>query len=162
MNNQQKAWFGEVCLNLCMMTVMALLYFFLQIFSNRKGNFADSLGPRRNLGQSSRSVTVRDLMGHYDLSEDSYSQQLSDFHVNKIHCSKWRQLPCHLGMDEIVAEDIDRDCRSEEERRFKFFSRWKEMRGSDATYGSLISALLAIECRKDAESVCKLLQTSQS
>ncbi len=102
-------------------------------------------------------VTVNYLMERYSLTEDKCSQPISDYHLNKIHCSKWKQLPCYLGLDKIVAGDVSRDCATEEEKRFEFFSKWKETRGSDATYKSLISALLDCQCREDAESVCKLL-----
>ena len=117
------------------------------------------------LGELSQSITVNDLMVRYALTEEDCKMQISDFHQSKIsqsHCSKWRLLPCHLGMEKIVVKDVDRVYAGEEETRFEFFSRWKETRGSDATYLSLISALLAIDCREDAESVCKLLGSSLS
>ncbi len=63
-------------------------------------------------------------------------------------------------MEKIVADDIACSFTTEEERRFEFFSEWKKRRGSEATYKSLICALLAIKSREDAEGVCKLLQAS--
>ena len=98
-------------------------------------------------------------MEDYALTEGDCAKQISNYHLNKVSCRKWRLLPCLLGMEKIVAGDVDRDCAEEEEKRFEFFSRWKEMRGSAATYGSLISALLTIKCREDAESICKLLRS---
>ena len=46
----------------------------------------------------------------------------------------------------------------EDEKRATFFAKWKEAKGSDATYKALISALLEIGCAEDAECVCKLLK----
>ena len=50
----------------------------------------------------------------------------------------------------------------EGEKRREFFLGWKEKKGSGATYGCLIRALLKIKSRQDAESICKLLQASTS
>ena len=103
------------------------------------------------------------LMAQHSLSEENCRQTITDCLLSKIslsHCSKWRMLPSHLGLEKIVANDISRDFPNEEERRFQFFSKWKEIQGSDATYEVLIGALLTIDCREDAEGVCKILKTS--
>ena len=105
------------------------------------------------------------IMELFKLTEEDCNQPIRDFHLNKIamyYCSKWRWLPCHLGMERIVAKDISCTSAAEEERRFHFFNEWKERRGSEATYKNLICALLSIDCREDAESICKLLQASLS
>ena len=108
-------------------------------------------------------VTVSSLMQHYQLQEEDCIKEISDAHLQKMsqsHCRKWRSLPPYLKMDGIIADDIDRALKEEDEKRFAFFKRWKEMRGSDANYRELIYALLEISCRHDAESACELLQKS--
>ena len=110
-------------------------------------------------------VTVSSLMEHYCLLEEDCSKQISDSHLQKISlscCKKWRFLPACFKMEEIIAEDIDREPKGEDEKRFSFFKQWQQERGSDATYKALISALLEISCRQDAEKVCELLQKSLS
>ena len=66
-------------------------------------------------------------------------------------------MPACLNLNSIVAEDIDRSPKSEEEKRHTFFSTWKQVKGSIATYKALIIALLEVDCAEDAESVCKLV-----
>lgn len=65
-------------------------------------------------------------------------------------------------LESIVADDIDKSQVSEDQKRRTFFKQWKQMNGFDATYKNLISALLKIKCRQDAEHVCKLLQESNT
>ena len=108
---------------------------------------------------------LRSLLAHYNLPVDVCYEQVSDVHLEEIsgsHCKDWRRLPPHLELESIMASDIDRKQVGEGERRREFFFGWKERRGSGATYGSLIRALLQIRCRQDAESICKLLQASTS
>ena len=89
---------------------------------------------------------------------------VSDVHLQEISqscCTKWRLLPAHLGMKEVVVNDIDRNNGADEqEKRYNFLKKWEAVKGSDATYTSLIKALLAIKCRKEAEGVRELLQKS--
>ena len=58
-----------------------------------------------------------------------------------------------------MARDIHRGHPGEErEKRCSFLKKWKKMKGLKATYKSLIHALLEVECREEAEGVCKLLK----
>jgi transcriptional regulator of NAD metabolism len=97
------------------------------------------------------------------LSEVICNSEVSDLHLGDIsrsYCYRWRDLRALLHMERIVARSIDRMCIHEDEKRAAFFDKWKEVKGSGATYKVLISALLGIDCRADAEGVCRLLQTS--
>ena len=61
-----------------------------------------------------------------------------------------------------VVPDIDQGPGGEDEKRRNFFFKWRDTKGSGATYKTLISALLEIDCREDAENVCKLcIQSSE-
>lgn len=109
------------------------------------------------------AVTVSSMMKQHQLKEEDCNKKVSDKHLDAIsrsHCRKWRSLPAHLEMATIVVDDIDRELGKEEERRHTFFSKWKHVKGSAATYQRLIAALLEIQCGEDAEGVCKLLQNS--
>lgn len=86
--------------------------------------------------------------------------QISDIHLEQIATSllgEWRSLPPHLELSEIVVGDIERNYSDEPGRRRSFLQLWRQRHGSRATYRKLIHALLTIECRQDAESVCRLL-----
>ena len=105
------------------------------------------------------------LFEKYKLKKKDASKQISDIHLDKIShscCSQWRRLPPYLCMERIVKDDVNRLSASEEaEKRSLFFSKWVDEKGSDATYEKLISALLKMGCKNDAEKVCKLLAPKQ-
>ena len=86
---------------------------------------------------------------------------ISDIHLNEIshsHCRKWRLLYSHLLLDKIVVDDVDRmPVTEEEDKRASFFHKWKEIKGSEATYQVLYNALIKIECKSDAEFVRNLV-----
>ncbi len=95
----------------------------------------------------------------FGLSEAEANKTISEIHMQEIsrsHCSQWRMLYSHLELDQIVVSDMEHRGTSEEERRLAFFNAWKGRKGSDATYGRLIYALLKIMCRQDAEFVKQL------
>ena len=86
--------------------------------------------------------------------------------ITEIHCDKishninlkWRRLPPYLGLEsEPIVSDIEHLLIEEEEKRGKFLSKWKEIKGSDATYKNLLDALNELDCKDDAEHVQKLL-----
>ena len=94
------------------------------------------------------------------MQELGLNQQVSDGHILKFsssHGSKWKLMPAPLDLKNIVAEDIDRAPKSEEEKRHTFFTTWKQVKGSFATYKALIIALLEVDCQEDAESLCRLV-----
>ena len=106
-----------------------------------------------------------ELIASYHLAEKDTDKQITDEHIEVISrtsCSQWKSLPAHLGLPLITARDIDRGPGDEREKRNTFLTTWKAMNGSKATYKKLISALLKIECREDAESVCELLKNADS
>jgi len=108
-----------------------------------------------------RSVKLHSLLEQYSVTEEECVLQVSERHVSDIalsHCRKWRYLPSYLELEDIVKSDIDHGAGSEEEKRHSFLLKWREVKGSSATFKKLINALLEIDCHQDAESVCKLLK----
>ena len=104
-------------------------------------------------------------MTQYGLSEKDGDRKVSDVHVDEIsrlYCKKWRSLYPHLELDEIVVADTERDHGAEDERRKGFLTKWRETKGSKATYKMLVHALLRINQRLDAENICKLLAGEKS
>lgn len=89
-------------------------------------------------------------------------QCVSDQHIegfSRSHGRKWKFLPPYLEMETIIVHDIycNQRLQSEEERRYEFFSKWKHMKGSRATYRTLINALRKVECEEDAEHIEMLI-----
>lgn len=106
------------------------------------------------------------LMKAQGLTEREWTKPITDKHINDIsrsYCTTWKYLCPYLGVESIVAGDIAKNAAyDEEEKRVAFFKKWKLIKGSDATYKQLISALLQIRCRNDAEGVCKILRTDST
>ena len=111
---------------------------------------------------------IHPLMDDYPLLscfEREGDKPIPDAHLDQISrtCSeKWRYLPAHLELPDSMATDTARDGKNEEERRHIFFFGWKQTKGSHATYRRLVNAFLKIECREDAENVCKFFQALKS
>jgi hypothetical protein len=109
------------------------------------------------------SLTIQDLLKCCGLSHRSSKKPVSDAHLEEISrssCKQWKSLPSHLDLETIVASDIDRSQKDEREKRHDFFKKWKDIKGSGATYKQLINALLKIKCVQDAEKICQLLKES--
>ena len=106
-------------------------------------------------------ITFISLIKRFELHEEDCNQEVVDTHIEDISrsCScQWKNLPSYLGMRDNVPEDIEHEQKSEVEKRLTFFKQWKQMRGSEATYKCLITALLNIDRTKDAEHVCQLIK----
>ena len=66
----------------------------------------------------------------------------------------WRVVGRRLLMDRPqTIEDIDREERSEDVKRDKMFEKWKEMKGSSATYRALMEVFEEIGNHQAAEMV---------
>ena len=112
------------------------------------------------------AVLVLQRLKHHGLTERDVNRIVSDEHLEVISrtcCEQWKSLPPHLGLDTIVANDIDTDgtLRGYRAKRLEFFHTWKEVKGHNATYKQLITALLKIDCGDDADAVCALLTDEQ-
>lgn len=106
--------------------------------------------------------TLEGLLKKYKITKNS-KQQVSDDHLREIalsYCKDWKKLPSLLGLESIVADDIDRSGKEEGGKRHDFLLKWKSLNGSSATYKQLIGALLKIRCVDDAEKVCSLPKKS--
>ena len=106
---------------------------------------------------------MNSLLKQYKIKEEDVNREVTNIHIDKIsrsHCEKWKSLPAYLEMEGIVASDIEKKPIEEEEKRNNFFSKWKEEKGSEATYKALIGALLEMKCKKDAESVCEMITSN--
>ena len=101
----------------------------------------------------------------YNQTEQDCNKVVSDAHLDSIsHCccagGTWKSLATHLEIQRAVIEDVDRKQIDDKEKRSLFFCQWKQMKGSEATYMKLLTTLLKIQRRLDAEEVLKLLQSS--
>ena len=68
----------------------------------------------------------------------------------------WKVVCRRLLEDYQACEDIDCEERSEQSKRDRMFQKWKEMKGSHATYRELITVFESIGNRAAAEMVNEL------
>lgn len=108
----------------------------------------------------SSAMSLSCLLKRFQLKEEDLKKQITDKHLDEISCTccrKWKLLRSRIEMEEIVEHDIEKGPGDEEDKRRKFLRKWKNTKGSGATYEVLITALLEIKCVEDAECICKLL-----
>ena len=113
------------------------------------------------MSRGGKNSAFLEVIKHYGIDERQCNQQVSDAHLEKISrsgCKQWKSLPPYLELDTIVAEDIDKGPANERSKRHDFLLKWKDMKGFSATYKQLITALLKIKCRQDAEKLCEMLK----
>ena len=104
-------------------------------------------------------------MDQFCIIEDDYVREITDVHLEEFthaHGKDWRLLPAHLEMDGIIVSDLERQPGGERERRHTFFTKWKFLKGSGATYEKLVYGLLKVGDRQGAEAVCELLKRYQA
>ena len=112
-------------------------------------------------------MSMENVLTQYELTEDDCMKKITDKDLDSIcnTCSfPYGRMAPHLKVEQACAEDIKQDTnlRSESDRRSSLLKKWKQSKGSEATYKALLSALLGIERREDAEVICKLLKDSKS
>ena len=104
---------------------------------------------------------IRFLCAHFEPADQDLDKVISDLHLQAIAQTSdinWKSLPSRLGLQDDVAKDIDKGFTKEFDKRQEFFQQWKRFKGSEATYRSLVKALLDINQRHNAEYVCELLR----
>ena len=109
-------------------------------------------------------MSVEELTKKFKLGIEICNNQVTDEDLDQIatHCCKELQrLPPHLGIEDTVFSDIKRDEKSEPERRLALFKKWKQIKGSAATYKAIIAAFLKIELMDDAEKVCEWAKSTE-
>ena len=101
------------------------------------------------------------MMTTFGLKEEVCTRVVTDAHLEEFtrdYGEDWRTIHAYLELKSIVTRDTDKKPVGEREKRHTFFTEWKFQKSRDATYEKLVSALLKIKNREDAEAVCKMLQ----
>lgn len=102
------------------------------------------------------------LINRLGIDGEACNKKINDKDLENSCSFPYKRLSPHLGLNGVDTSDIERDAQTEPERRSGLLNKWKEKEGSDATYRALISALLEIDRKDDAEDICRLLKTSKS
>ena len=114
---------------------------------------------------SSVSEVFSSILSHFNLRVEDCRKPVASTLLDEISLKfygDWKFLSSQLGLEDNVAEDIDRKPIDEKGKRREFFREWKQRKGFEATYERLILALLKCEQRQDAENVCELLSLHTS
>ena len=104
------------------------------------------------------------MMTTFGLKEADCIRVVTDAHLEKFtrdYGEDWRTIHAYLELKSIVARDTDKKPLGEREKRYTFFSEWKLLKSSGATYEKLVSALLKIGNKVDAEAVCEMLKCQE-
>ena len=105
------------------------------------------------------AVTLQELINHVGVVDKALDERCSDEHINKIsQYLPWKLVAPHLLLTETDIDDIDRDGKGENDKRWKALLTWKERQAFKATYKMLIEGLLTTGRATCAESVCSLLK----
>ena len=95
---------------------------------------------------------MEDLLKNFGLTEGTCEREVEEVHLadlSRILGRGWRALPSRLGV-----------FQTEQEEKHAFLSQWKDVKGCEATYKALVSALLDIHCSEEAKGVCRMLTAS--
>lgn len=102
-------------------------------------------------------------MRSFDLSEKIITTPITEAHYKELSGLSWEveELAPHLNIEKSVLKDILRDNAEEQSRKSCLLSKWKENKGTDATYRELIKAMLkAFEDTDVVQHLCKSLYQS--
>ena len=103
--------------------------------------------------------TLDDLVRITRVPLQKLDEPCSDEHLRDISSDlpDWRTVAPYLGLRDGEVEDIERDVRTEPEKRRKALQKWNNKYGSKATYKMLTEVLLKLKMANHAEKVCRLL-----
>ena len=89
------------------------------------------------------TVTLEDLVKHFDLSDESLNRECTDEHITDLsQYLDWKILASYLELTEPEVDEVDSDGKNEQEKRLKALQKWKRKSAFKATYKKLIQALL--------------------
>ena len=111
-----------------------------------------------------QGITLEDLTERYKIPSDVLENEVSIDDIKKISTflESWKLVAPYLGLSEGDVEAIDRDGKSEEEKRLLMLQRWKQALAFKATYKKLVNTLLSIKRADLAVKVCQTVVSSSA
>ena len=110
-----------------------------------------------NLKSARMAVTLPLLLQHCELTESDVQIVVDENNYSEVaRCfTDWREVAPLCGIKTNEIDDIERDYRTEQDKRVGFLKTWKKRLAYEATYFCLIQALLKIS---EAWKVCTHLK----
>ena len=107
-----------------------------------------------------QTVTLPSLLQHCELTESDVEIEVDERdYLEVARCfTEWRQVAPLCGIETNEIDDIERDYKTEETKRVEFLKAWKGKFAFNATYISLIQALLKRSRADEARKVCMHLK----
>ena len=108
-------------------------------------------------------VTLDEMLGEVGVTHAQLDKTCSPENLRDIalFLESWREVAPHLGLSSAQLEAIERDARSEQEKKLKILELWNAKFAFKATYKVLVEVLLKISRANLAEEVCRLLVQQQ-
>ena len=102
---------------------------------------------------------MAELQQRYNLRSEDLDKPCSYQHTLDIATFvSWKVVGPRLGrIEQRDMDDISLDKYNEQEKRENLLELWVERNGSNATYNAIITVMLEVKKRSEAEKVCKLL-----
>ena len=103
-------------------------------------------------------ISAKDLATNLGLTADELLKPCDSKIIPSLaDCFSQQRVIFSSLLSEIDLGDVDRENRTEEEKRIAALRKWKGRNGDGATYEVLVNALLKQGEKGQAESLCKLL-----
>ena len=105
------------------------------------------------------SFTAEEIAEAVGVTKAKLDQECSEEHIKDISLflESWETLAPHLNLKKTTIKEIDREGRTEQEKKLETLQKWKERFIFLATYKALMEALLKIGRADHAMQVCRLL-----
>ena len=105
-----------------------------------------------NLEREKEELRIR-----FELTKEQLEERCSDDHLTAISkYVSWDAVGPYLVSRQDM-KDIRKDGKYEQDRRGLLIEKWEDS-GSEATYDTMITAMLKAKKRKEAEDILKLLR----
>ena len=113
-----------------------------------------------------KGITLEDLTEQFKISGSllELENEVSDDDIRKISAflETWKLVAPYIGLSEGDVEAINRDGKSEEEKRLMMLQKWKQALVFKATYKELVNALLSVKRADLAMKVCQLVTVAST
>ena len=113
---------------------------------------------------TNKAITLEDLTERFKILSGVLENEVSIDDIRKISSflESWKLVALYLGLSEGEVEAIDKDGKSEEEKRWLMLQRWKQALVFNATYKELINGLLSVRRADLAVKVCQTIVSTSS
>ena len=106
------------------------------------------------------AITLDELLKKTQVCPKKLIECVSDNHIREIALllPSWRRVAEYLELTENDLDDVEQDCKDQQDKRLKALQKWKCKFGFKATYRKLVAVLLSLSRADIAGKICYLLK----